>query len=158
MSEFLETLKSRWQDAQKRLQVAQANMQKAQAEFQAVAQETASWQNAIHVETRKEQQSAGTQGTPLQIEASAPPPFIPAPSGMNEPNRITKTESVRQVLSRHPNGIEPAEMWKALHGQITNRAYMYSVLKRLKDKGEATERRGKYFVKINPKPEERPTQ
>jgi hypothetical protein len=48
--------------------------------------------------------------------------------------------------------MSPADIWKEMEPQMKNRAYLYSVLKRLKDRGDARERRGKYF--LNPKIEE----
>jgi len=38
----------------------------------------------------------------------------------------------------------PGEIWKEMESQINNRAYLYSVLKRLKDRGDVKEKRGKY--------------
>ena len=66
MSQFLEMLKARFADAQQRLQVATANLQKAQLEHQAVMQEFGSWQNAIAVESRREQQQQILPAPPAQ--------------------------------------------------------------------------------------------
>jgi hypothetical protein len=61
---------------------------------------------------------------------------------------INKTQAVRDLLRQHPNGISPVDIWKALGTQLSNRAYLYSVLKRLRDKGDAKEKRGKYYFAI----------
>ncbi len=60
---------------------------------------------------------------------------------------------IRSVLRQHPNGITPAEIWREVKDNV-GRAYVYSVLKRLKDRKQVTERRGKYFLQIITKPEE----
>lgn len=149
MSTFSDTLKSRLLDAEKRLQEAQQNMRKVQQEFQSASAEAASWKNAVQFEALKEKDAASVD-TPSQSAASA----TEAQSHGENANENNKTELVRQLLRQNPTGIAPAEIWKKLNGQITNRAYMYSVLKRLKDRGDATARRGKYFAKINPRSED----
>ncbi len=39
----------------------------------------------------------------------------------------------------------------AVKEQFAHRAYVYSVLKRLKDKDQIIERRGRYFFRVTPK-------
>lgn len=143
MSQFLETLKTRMDDSQKRLQVAQQKLQVAQVEYQSVAQEFASWQNAVNVEMHKEEREAAGTVLPPRSE----PPGQSAPSTTDQRN---KTELVRELLRQNPMGIAPVDLWRKLEGQIANRVYLYSVLKRLKDRGEAIERRGKYFTRMVP--------
>lgn len=156
METFLETLKLRLQDAQKRLQTAQQSLQKAQNEFNVAAQEANSWNIAVAAETRKVNlantvlvTSSPNDGAPAQIanQPAAPPP----PTVKPETN---KTELVRVCLQQHPNGVTPGDLWEQLKSQLGQRAYLYSVLKRLKDKDEIQERRGKYSFKHRPQPEE----
>jgi hypothetical protein len=151
---FMETLKARQQDAQKRMVAAQQKLAIAQAEFNAVSQEANSWNVALMTETRREQQEAAAAQAATQVgppvpwtEASQPATFPPAPD-------VNKTELVRAVLRQHPAGITPTEIWKELKMQVGN-AYIYSVLKRLKDREEITKKRGgKYCLKNQPQPEE----
>lgn len=143
-NQFLETLKSRLAEAQKRYSEAQAHLQKSQADFNAAAQEVNSWQIAMNAEARKQQASAGLL-TPPQPSLTLNAPGSTAPN--SDAGGTNKTEAIREILRQHPNGITPGEIWKELKGQIAHRPYMYSILKRLKDKGESMERRGKYFLK-----------
>jgi hypothetical protein len=46
----------------------------------------------------------------------------------------------------------PADLWKAHKEEISSRPYLYSILKRMRDKDEVALRRGKYVLK--PKPSE----
>lgn len=151
MSEFLETLKLRHADAQRRLAIATANLQRAQMEHQQVSQEFASWSNAINTETRREQETAQARGpfplpkpeTPKIAVASAAPVMLiedsePIPS-------VNKTQLIQEVLQQHPNGLRPVTVWQHLQDQVP-RAYVYSVLSRMKQKKQVREIRGKYFL------------
>jgi len=156
MGDFLEMLKARLADAQQRLQVAQAALQKAQLEHNAVMQEFGSWQNAVAVETRREQNSA--QATVRIVVGASPPAaarVIASTPAMPSvvPSDINKAELIRDVLRQYPNGITPADLWREVRDQV-GRAYVYSVLKRLKDRKQVAERRGKYFLQIVPKASE----
>jgi hypothetical protein len=186
VSQFLDTLKARLADAQQRLQVAQQTLQKAQLEHNAVMQEYGSWQNAVAVETRREQQQQQPNASPalppptfaplqperriirsIPVAVSQPgtaqqpqhlTPQVAASLGMQLPARndseINKADLIRDVLQQHPNGITPADVWRKVRDHV-GRAYVYSVLKRLKDRKQASERRGKYFLQIVPKAEEK---
>lgn len=136
MSEFLESLKKGLQESQAKFQAAQLKMNAFQAEFQAAAQEFQAWQTLVRLETAKE------QGQSLAGVNTA---AIPSTIG-------NKTEAVRELLRQHPAGMTPSDIWKELQLQFSTRAYLYSVLKRLRDRGDARERRGKYY--LNPKSEE----
>jgi hypothetical protein len=68
----------------------------------------------------------------------------------------SQTQAVRDLLRQHPAGMTPVEIWEQVGAKISSRAYLYSVLKRLREKGDAKERRGKYF--FISKPEESPAQ
>jgi hypothetical protein len=142
MNQFLETLKSRLSEAQKRFDAAQKALQKAQAEFQVAAQEQVIWQNTVQFETRKQQEKSGA---PAGLPAAVTIPTDQAEASSNANNR---TEAVRQLLRQHPTGITPSDLWRKLDGQITHRPYLYSILKRLRDRDEANVRRGKYFLRV----------
>lgn len=174
MSQFLETIKERLADSQRRLQASTVKLQHAQAEHQAVSQEFVSWQNAFNVETRREQleQLNENQKRAEQQKPQAPPQRIsgsiavqlPAlrvsatgivtpPESLPDTPEINKTKMIKDVLLNNSNGITPAEVWKKVQNHV-GRAYVYSVLKRLKDKKQVSERRGKYYL-LMPKTEEK---
>lgn len=161
MGQFLDMLKARLTDAHRRLQVTQARLQQAQADHQAVMQETTSLQVLVNVETQREQlelqRRAHQQAQPTPpatvLPAASPPattqPALP-PTG---PAEVNKAEIIREVLRQHPNGITPGELWEKVQDRV-ERPYVYSVLKRLKDNKQVTERRGKYYLPVSPKAEE----
>jgi hypothetical protein len=163
MSEFLEQLKVRLVEAQRRHAAATLKLQAAQQEHAAATQDFASWQNAVRTESIREQhetqQASGTNPTTGQAPVAASTAIVPAgippqaPSPVNR-EEINKTDAIRQILRQHPEGLRPTDLWKHLGSQLKHRAYLYSVLKRLKDKSEVSERRGKYFLKVVPKIEE----
>lgn len=157
MDHFLETLKSRFLDAQKRQIAAQLNLAKAQNEFNLANQELAGWQIAIAAEERKlappasqplqPPHSPQPSPTTIVIRASATPS---ATTSTEVKSEINKTQAVHQLLRQHPAGITPRDLWKEASGHLTNRTYLYSILKRLKDRDEITIRRGKYYPKVAP--------
>jgi hypothetical protein len=159
MSQFLEMLKTRLADAQTRLQLAQVALQKATIEHQAVMQEFSSWQNAVNVESRREMQDQVTQ-QPQPLARAVPVNVVTQPLASSThihhaavSPEINKSNLIREVLRQHPNGVSPADVWKEVRDHV-GRAYVYSVLKRLKDRKQASERRGKYFLLVDVKPEE----
>jgi hypothetical protein len=168
---------------QAEFQTAQQKFTAAQSEFQVAVQEFNAYQTLVGAETRKQGQPAGPAIQPANIvnvpvrvlpaQAAVPvsaPKVVasnpatvpalastPAPAPLDEnKSEGNKTEAVRVLLRQHPAGMTPAEMWEQLKAQLTNRIYLYSVLKRLKDRGDVRERRGKYF--FNSKVEEPQTQ
>jgi hypothetical protein len=147
MSQFLEELKIRLGDAQKRLQAAQLKHQTAQAELQAIVQEYNSLQHLANVEAAKIQESAGAPIT-VNVSSRMGQPVLSSGSETN------KTETIRELLRQHPAGMTPTDIWKEVKGQMVHRPYLYSILKRLKDKDEVCVRRGKYIAKITPKSDE----
>jgi hypothetical protein len=182
MSDFLDKLRSGMQEAQQKFVVSQQKFNAAQAESQGAAQRLAvaqqeyqvaatlfqAFQTLVNSQTRKEQQAAGTvtAAPPLPINVpraaisiglpsnTATQQNVAAPQAVTDDNKTesSKTQAVRDLLRQHPTGMTPAEIWKQLEAKMSNRAYLYSVLKRLRDKGDARERRGKYF--LNPDVEE----
>jgi len=148
MIDFLETLKRGMRESQGKFQAAQAKLQAVQAEFQKAAGEFQAWQTLVNLETAKANANGHSQATSAT-------PQNPAPA-INNASETNKTEVVREVLRQHPAGMTPGEIWKQLATSLSSRAYLYSILKRLRDKGDARERRGKYF--LNPKPDENQAQ
>ena len=47
-------------------------------------------------------------------------------------------------------GMTTGDLWKTLREPISNRAYLYSILKRLRDNEEIALKRGKYLIRENP--------
>ncbi len=169
MSTFLDTLKERlaessqrYQEVSERFKIAQtehqnatAKLQRTQAEYTTLGQEFGSWHKAVEVETRKEQAATVTAGiapTPQEHKPSATV-VSQVPADVTTPE-VNKTDLIREVLQQHPAGMIPADIWKSVKTNIPDRTYVYSVLKRLKDRGEISVKRGKYFFRMTPKPEE----
>lgn len=149
--DHLEYLKSGFEASQKRFQEAQQRMQAMQAEFQAVVTEFNAWQTLYRAEMAK-------QGTvPPEAPTSPQLPrngrsvrlvFSTKPKSENN-----QTEMVRSILRAHPTGMKPAEIWQEVESRMANRTYLYSVLKRLKEREDIVERRGKYYPKVKPEGE-----
>jgi len=141
MNEFLETLKSRMVEAQRRLQETTLKLQTAQAEHSAANAEALSWQKAVEVETKRTIafDGAGRELLPLrpiqQVATEA------------EPTSNNQTAMIRQMLQQHATGMTPTEIWNAAKGQMKRRSYLYAVLQRLKDREQVTVRRGKYYFR-----------
>jgi hypothetical protein len=175
MDDFMASLKLRAADAQKRFLEAQRKLQIAQAEFQAAAQEHTNYQGVIIAEHRK------INGPPVPAPIAMPlalplpqrrvminpnahqfgfvPPHEPAPpspvpENASAKSENNKTEMVRELLRQHSAGMTPDEIWRALKSQLDNHAYIYSVLKRLKERDEVRKSRGKYYFKHHPQAEE----
>lgn len=152
MSNFFEELKIRHAEAHKRLQVAQQEAQVVQTRYQAIAQEFNSLQLLLNVEAAKpENKPEDKIAQPAVTVIARTVSMIPQATTGHETN---KTEMIRELLRQYPQGIAPTELWKQVKTRMTHRAYLYSILKRLKDKGEVMVKRGKYIAKIMPKPEE----
>ena len=95
----------------------------------------------LEVEARKE----------LEKAAIAPQMQGPASKAEHEAERDSnKTQLIRDALALHP-GLTPAQVWGAVKTRITRRTYVYSVLKRLKDRKQIVEGRGKYYLPVAPK-------
>jgi hypothetical protein len=152
MSEFLENLKARHAEAQKRFLAKQAHLNAVNAEYQTVAQEFNAWQTLLTLETRKEQ-GDNTVNVSATVVVSPQRPSLPSstPSNTGTAAEVNKTEIVRDLLRQNSSGLTPTEIWRQVKTQIPHRPYLYSVLKRLKDRGDVTEKRGKYLFKFSPK-------
>jgi hypothetical protein len=161
--ELLEQIAALHKKAHERLQTAAQGLQRAQQEHNVASQEFMTWQNALIMLQKAPAQPPSNQpptAIRLQIGAAAnvaqPAPGLSAETAQNpsppaQHEEINKTDAVREILRQHPQGIRPTEIWKQLGSQFKDRAYLYSILKRLKDKQQVCERRGKYYVKAMPK-------
>lgn len=145
--DFLEECKARFVEAQKRVQVTNQELQIAQARHQGAMQEANSLQFMIHTETIRRQQNN-------TIPAQAVPKTIPAEVPAAQPSEVNKTDMIRELLRQHPTGMTPTEIWREVKSQMTHRAYLYSILSRLKDRDEVSVKRKKYFLRVVPKPAE----
>jgi hypothetical protein len=163
MTNFFEELKIRHAEAQKRLQAAQQEAQAVQTRFQAIAQEFNSLQLLLNVEAAKEENKPSEDKTAQAAIPNANRVIIRTVGMVPQAASVqtalplvaeNKTEMIRELLRQYPGGITPTELWKQVKTRMTHRAYLYSILKRLKDKGEVMIRRGKYIAKIMPKHEE----
>jgi hypothetical protein len=154
MSQFIEMLKSRLENAQQRVTASQQRLQIAQVDHQAVMQEFQSLQTLINVEsarehreTHEQERASATNNRPPVVVRSqiiAPIPVSAPQVAAGEPN---KTDMVREILRQHADGLTPAQVWTRAKDQI-DRPYVYSVLKRMKDKKEVIARAGKYYLQV----------
>ena len=157
---ILEELKVRLAAAQARHLAAQQKFQAAQTELNAAAADFNVWNNAVNVEAREEAaraSEAAKNQIPIILEPESQPASTePAPSSEEGEEPINKTKLVRDLLLQNHGGMTPAAIWDAFHQQVpgASRNYLYSVLKRLRDKEEVTQRRGKYILKVKPIPAE----
>jgi hypothetical protein len=145
-------------------QAAAQRLAAAQTEYAVATQEFQAFQTLVNVQTRKEQPNLSATATvTVNGVPAGRPPAPPAPPNATVVRNVSqiavstsqaaqeankpegnKTEAVLMLLRQHGVGMTPGEIWKEMESQINNRAYLYSVLKRLKDRGEVKERRGKY--------------
>jgi hypothetical protein len=152
MSEFIDMLKERLDDAQKRLLETQSHLQQAQLKHQAVTQEFTSLQTLLGLEIARAQrlaQETAVRAHPVKVAVpiTATQAVPVALSGTIVTPEINKTEIIREALRQHTNGITPAQVWLNVKDHV-GRNYVYSVLKRMKDKEEVRERRGKYYLQV----------
>ncbi len=160
MPSILEALKERLAEATKNYNEATVKFQLAQAAHQQAGMELNIWRGAVEAEARAEQArveaAKAAQPTLAGIEPQS------TSTGVNEANvdeaslRATssdatvstnKTEMVRTLLRQNPAGLTAPQIWQHVTSEFKHRPYMYSVLKRLKDRDEVTFRRNKYFLR-----------
>jgi uncharacterized protein YdiU (UPF0061 family) len=165
---LLEELRNRHHDAQVKLQeaqqafqaaqaahaTAQANFQKAQQALAIAQQQFHGWSTAYSAvmaeETARKQ---ATEQEQLQLPNTIQPNPPAAPAAQTEQIQLgeqtSKTDAIRDLLRHNPQGLTPTEIWSHVRDQFKYRAYLYSVLKRLRDREELCVRRGgKYAVRI----------
>jgi hypothetical protein len=165
---LLEELRIRHQDAQVKaqetqqaFQVAQAAQAKAQADFQKAQQAFAIAQQQFHgwstayntlmaEETARRQAAQQEQLQLPNAEAAPAATTAVQPESIQSSEQTNKTDVIRELLREHPGGLTPTEIWSHVQGQFKYRAYLYSVLKRLRDREELRLSRGKYSVRIIP--------
>lgn len=160
MSNILDELKERLATAQKALNETNAILQSAQAQHAQAVQAFNVWNMAVQMVQREEQQRQATvekQQIPLS-SASPAAGFPPEDSDHSqasdtEESATGKTELVRNLLQQHPTGMTAPDIWKAVSAQFKHRPYLYSVLKRLRDRDEVAMRRNKYYPKLVPAPQ-----
>lgn len=163
MSEYLERLKSDLADSQKRLTEVQQKMQSFQNVFQSAHADVQSYLRIIDAVTRREaeaEQQANNSGpgiqTGLEVVSAIASVVVAAGKVLERPEAkpedINKTDLIRDAIRQHP-GASPADLWDSVKEQVS-RAYLYSVLKRLKENEEVIVRRKKYYFKAVSKPEE----
>lgn len=141
MSQIIDRLKIGLAEAQARHAENTKRHQAITAEWQASNAEVNGYQKVIELETKRE----------LERAADTPQMQGPASKAEHEADRDSnKTQLVRDALALHP-GLTPAQVWGAVKTRITRRTYVYSVLKRLKDRKQIIERRGKYYLPEPPK-------
>lgn len=165
MAAILEELKLRLAEAQKRLAETTQAFQTAQQSQQAAQMEFNIWTGAVQAELRKEQllnEAAKQNQLPLPNAKLEPVEPVKAEqqvalaerleaarnrAGLDSSEPVNQTETVRELLRRHPGGMTPTDIWREVGGQFKYRAYLYSVLKRLRDRDEVVKRRNKYALR-----------
>ena len=157
MAKILEEIQTRLAEAQKKF--ADANQALALAQqAQAQAQHQFSvWQMALQIEQREEQMrqvAAAQDQNKLPLVPAAPIIEEDSSKASDAEDGASKTDIVRDLLGRHPAGMTAPEIWHAVNAQFKYRPYLYSVLKRLRDRDEVMMRRKKYFLKLATKIEE----
>ncbi len=157
MNSTIEDIRERVAVAQKALNEAIQQLQVAQQNHQKSANDFNILNAAMAILTRQEEEkkaAASEKQLPMGLSeaepASEPTSLMAVSSHSGETTPPNKTELVRELLRRHMGGMTPTEIWKELRGQFVHRAYLYSVLKRLRDRDEVALRRNKYALKIKP--------
>jgi hypothetical protein len=160
MAKILGELQARVIEARKRLDEANATLNAAQQ-----AQITANhnfnvWSMAALAEAREEQlkqAEASEQQLPLptpKLETLetfsdiADLAEVLADQSANDIEALSKTDSVRELLRRHPAGMTAVDIWNEVSADFKHRPYLYSVLKRLRDRDEVVMRRKRYYLKL----------
>lgn len=164
MSITLDDLNSRLTAAQHHLTDAELRLKHAQQVHAYATYEVNTWTAAVNIEKQREEarQKAAAIPTTTSTSVNATPAQAALPAKQatseaaqpHESQEVNKTEMIRDLLRRSPTGMTPSDLWKQVKAQFTHRPYLYSVLKRLKDRDEVTVRRGKYLLKTIQKVEE----
>jgi hypothetical protein len=162
MAKIIEEIQARLAEAQKRLTETTQTFQVAQQAQQAAQHNFNVWNMAMQIEQRDEQlrQAKATEkqlSLPTVIPRAEPTPTAVAsiaapvattiseqPADTSE--AINKTNVVRDLLRQHPTGMSAVDIWKQVGAQFNHRPYLYSVLKRLRDRAEIVKRRNKYCL------------
>jgi hypothetical protein len=160
MTKIIEELQARVAESKQRLDDVTKTFQTAQQVFQQAQQDHNVWNLALQAEVRDEQRrvaAAIEQQSELPLSNAKPTPLAPAPitPPIEQPTdaseALNKTDVVRSLLKQHPTGMSAVDIWQAVGAQFTHRPYLYSVLKRLRDREEIIKRRNKYCLIAIPK-------
>jgi hypothetical protein len=146
----LEHLRERVEDARKRLLDAQQAIQFLQQKLAAANAEYNAWHTVFQLEQQRVAAAAENHDQ-LVIELEGPEYIIetvPLPAE-DAGEQVNRTDLVRDQIRAHP-GVTTADLWSALQGSIGNRAYLYSITKRLRDRKEIVMRRGKFYLNARP--------
>jgi hypothetical protein len=157
MKTILDTIKTRLADAQNRLLQSKQRVAEAQEEYQSANLAVTTWQNALEFETRQEDRHASNSQATLDADLGFAATAVVVrhrPESRSVTTEMNRTDLVRELIRRTPNGIRPADLWHEVSGAIAHRPYLYSILKRLKDRNDIYERRGKYYARATSAPEE----
>jgi len=167
MPSILEELKGRLSDSQRRVSEANQRLQQAQQAHAIAMADYNVWRAAVDAETRDElaRVEAARENQPVFDGFVAPKAestvtqadlanLDPVESATTAPptadESINKTEIIRTLLRQNPTGLTPPQIWSQVSSQFKHRPYMYSVLKRLKDRDEISFRRNKYMIRQEP--------
>lgn len=160
MSTVLGSLKERLETAKVRLAAAQQRYQAAGVELQAATNDYNIWNAAVTIEMREEERrlaEAQEKQLPMNLPDLAQRPnatIVPSEGDQAEPSSTpeaaNKTELVREMLRLHPTGITVSGLWTEIGDRISSRAYLYSILKRLRDRDEVFTRRKRYLLRPRP--------
>lgn len=159
MSTILEELQARCDDAKKRFDDANRAFQQVQQNLVSTQQNYNIWAQAVQAEIRDEQSrqaAAAEKQMPLPTTQPEAPRLLLDAQIVSDDNSdsLNKTDIVRELLHRHPDGMTAIQIWQEVGSQFKHRPYLYSVLKRLRDRDEVTMRRKKYCLKLAAKVEE----
>jgi hypothetical protein len=157
MDPLLDGMKERLEKAKERLTRAQLSFQAAQAEMQTAAGEYSVWNSAISLVIRDEEKrlaESRENQIPMDLpelqtqeeehRAEARDISIPVVASVAT---VNQTEKVRDIIRAHGTGITTGGIWTEVKDHISNRSYLYPILKRLRDRDEVCVRRGKYLFK-----------
>jgi len=164
MPSILEELRNRLIEAKQRVDDTARKLELAEQAHNAASNDFAVWRAALDSEMREHQvELEATKANQPILEGFTPqdienPLIIPDgnPKTNTEAPRtlasetVNKTEIIRALLRKNPTGLTPPEIWSHVGDQFKHRPYMYSVLKRLKDRDEISFRRNKYVIRQQP--------
>jgi hypothetical protein len=158
MTKITDELQTRVAESKERLDKAEKDFKLAQSVFQIATQDHNVWSLALQAELRDEQRK-NAAATELQLPLpTAKPQLVAVAIASEQPadnsELPNKTGVVRNLLKQHPTGMSAVDIWREVGAQFVHRPYLYSVLKRLRDRNEIVKRRNKYCLTVVPKSEE----
>jgi len=149
MTKITDQLQMRVAESKERLDKAEKEFKIAQLAFQTAQQDHNVWNLALQAEVRDEQRknaSASEQQLPLPTVKPQPAAIVAPEQPVDSSEVLNKTDIVRNLLKQHPTGMSAVDIWKEVGAQFNHRPYLYSVLKRLRDREEVIRRRSKYCL------------